>query len=39
MHALQEEWEVGLEELGREDIEEADEYEVLEARRRRRFRS
>jgi hypothetical protein len=38
MHALQEEWEAGLEELGREDIEEADKYEVLEARHGHRFR-
>ncbi|KAJ7028982.1 hypothetical protein C8F04DRAFT_1188085 [Mycena alexandri] len=39
MQALQDEWELGLEELGREDIEEADEDEVLEARRGRRFKA
>ncbi|KAJ7029087.1 hypothetical protein C8F04DRAFT_1188017 [Mycena alexandri] len=38
MHALQEEWDLGLEELGREDIEEAEEDELLETRRGRRFK-
>jgi hypothetical protein len=37
LHALQEEWEIGLEELGREDIQEVDEDEVIETRRGRRF--
>jgi hypothetical protein len=34
---LQNEWMAGLEELGKEDVEQADEDKVLETRRGRRF--
>jgi hypothetical protein len=37
LHALQEELEIGLEKLGREDIQETDEDEVVGTRRGRRF--
>lgn len=38
LHALQEEWMAGLEELGREDIEEVEEDEAIEKRRGHRFK-